>query len=495
MRILMFSEPIYPVHPGGAGKCSHSIARGLVERGHRVHVVSAVEKRRGRHHQQVDGIEVHWLGTEGLVPPGVGDAEQERTVADELGKIVEGLRPRDFDLIHDSGGFLSYFFPLLHRLKRDHALPLVVQVHFHVLGHLRGCAPPGAIDPLRKPLQLSEISHQCFPIRLADCVISPSATEARALLHNYRPDPKRLVTLPNALGRAFFAPGDGGDWRSRLAPRGEKLILFGGRVDSWEKGADYVLRAGHHLLRRRRDLKLVLLTSDAKSRRRFAQRYGPDHVVAVDWIDSEERMASLYHAVDVVLQPSRVEVFGLMALEAMATGTPAVASATGALPDFIEHGRNGFLLRNPSERRWPEEMADSVLQILDHPKQARAMGRRAQASVQGLRQGPLLDRLESIYRALPRAPKREGLVTTPAFDRHDTQRLHELLPAVEPSTLGDHVDRWRRSVSTWCPRCTLKGLTQASSDLGQTHDPHQARRALGPACPLGVLQMAWLGKR
>jgi glycosyltransferase involved in cell wall biosynthesis len=75
-------------------------------------------------------------------------------------------------------------------------------------------------------------------------------------------------------------------------------------------------------------------------------------------------------AADIVVVPSTAEAFGLAALEAMACGTPVVASNVGGLPDFIQDGENGYLIPPASS----EAIAEKVRQLLEHPELRRKIG-------------------------------------------------------------------------------------------------------------------------
>jgi N-acetyl-alpha-D-glucosaminyl L-malate synthase BshA len=63
----------------------------------------------------------------------------------------------------------------------------------------------------------------------------------------------------------------------------------------------------------------------------------------VRWVGVVDDVAPILKAADVLLLPSETESFGLVALEAMASGVPVVASDVGGLPEVVEHGVSGFL--------------------------------------------------------------------------------------------------------------------------------------------------------
>jgi D-inositol-3-phosphate glycosyltransferase len=87
----------------------------------------------------------------------------------------------------------------------------------------------------------------------------------------------------------------------------------------------------------------------------------------------QARLADFYAAAEAVHVPSRSESFGLVALEAQATGTPVVAAAVGGLRYVVEDGVTGALV----EGHDPGDHADRLLAILADPVAARRMGEAA----------------------------------------------------------------------------------------------------------------------
>jgi D-inositol-3-phosphate glycosyltransferase len=84
----------------------------------------------------------------------------------------------------------------------------------------------------------------------------------------------------------------------------------------------------------------------------------------------QSRLADFYAGAETVLVPSRSESFGLVALEAQASGTPVVASAVGGLRYVVEDGVTGHLV----EGHDPADHAERVLKILGDAKARARMG-------------------------------------------------------------------------------------------------------------------------
>ncbi len=100
-----------------------------------------------------------------------------------------------------------------------------------------------------------------------------------------------------------------------------------------------------------------------------------------------------YNAADVCVVPSQYESFGLVALEAMACGTPVVASRVGGLPTIIQHGSTGYL----KSWRCPETFANSVEMIIKNPLLQTTMGVKARERAESMSWSSLADNIFNVY--------------------------------------------------------------------------------------------------
>ncbi|AEC51939.1 glycosyltransferase [Pyrococcus sp. NA2] len=88
---------------------------------------------------------------------------------------------------------------------------------------------------------------------------------------------------------------------------------------------------------------------------------------------SKEKLFEYYSKASIVVLTSLEESFSLAVAEAMATGTPVVASPVGVVPEAITHGKNGFVI-NPRD---PHDIAEKLRIVLEDDKKRRCMGKRA----------------------------------------------------------------------------------------------------------------------
>lgn len=130
--------------------------------------------------------------------------------------------------------------------------------------------------------------------------------------------------------------------REAFADPGERLIFHIGRLVP-EKGVAVLLEAMPQLLRRHPVRAVIAGTGPYSDelRRRAAHLGLGDRVRFVGWVDDATAHA-LYQYADVAVVPSTYEPFGIVALEAMAAGTPLVASDVGGLGEIVRHGENGL---------------------------------------------------------------------------------------------------------------------------------------------------------
>ncbi len=203
-----------------------------------------------------------------------------------------------------------------------------------------------------------------------------SESVAAEVVEAFSADPERVVTVPNGAPEPL-APGE----RERLAPEGrrvagaERYVLALGTLEP-RKDLPTLVRAFDLLADDDPDLRLVLAGpdgwgADQVSAAILAARHG-DRVRRLGWVADGARRALLAGAA-VVAYPSRYEGFGLPPLEALAAGTPVVATRAGALPEVLDDAAEWAEVGDPGS------VAAALHTVLDDPERAAAIvtaGRR-----------------------------------------------------------------------------------------------------------------------
>lgn len=174
------------------------------------------------------------------------------------------------------------------------------------------------------------------------------------------------------------------------------------------KGQVYLFRAMAEILEAVPNCKLVLVgrfnrSEDYVQRLRRIQKRSP-LTNRVKWLGLRENVQDFMGAFDICVVPSVSEPLGLVALEALATATPVVASRTGGLPEIVQHNKSGILVP-PKD---PGELAKAVITLAKDAKLRNAMGESGRAFVrEKFDPATLARRVESVYQELT-AKKRQA---------------------------------------------------------------------------------------
>lgn len=214
----------------------------------------------------------------------------------------------------------------------------------------------------------------------AAALVAASEIELAELRDLYGADPAKIHVIPCGVDPGLFRPMRTADARERLGrDQCQRMVLFVGRIEQI-KGIDVLLRALGLLFTRRPDMRsdVCLLVvggaldpgDDANESEKIQdlRRLVHDHRMEanVDFVGSldQETLALYYAAADVCAVPSLTESFGLVALEAMACGTPVVGTRVGGLQTLIEHGESGLLVPAGDD----QALADAIEQVLTDPR-------------------------------------------------------------------------------------------------------------------------------
>ncbi len=240
---------------------------------------------------------------------------------------------------------------------------------FHTLAEVKLLADPGAEEPPERSPAERRI------VAAADAIVVSDRHERDLLAQHYAAPRSRVTVLPGGVDVDTFRPLDRDEARERLGLAGKRVLLCVGRFDPLKR-YDLAVSAAA-LLRERHDVEVVLvggdLNNDPEAERlsALAQTLGMDGRVRFAGTVPHDGLPTYYSAADVLLAPSWYESFGLVALEAMACGTPVVAARTGGLASLVRDGETGYLV----PLHTPELYADRVEVLLANDGLRDAMGR------------------------------------------------------------------------------------------------------------------------
>jgi D-inositol-3-phosphate glycosyltransferase len=246
-------------------------------------------------------------------------------------------------------------------------------------------------------------------LTLANGIIAANPDERADLIWSMGVPTEKICTIPPGVDIELFRPLNRALSRAELGiTSSEKIVLFVGRIDPI-KGIDTLVEAAE-LLASRQSLAacptFVIVGGDLDT---SGAPIGPlarveEEITAkgiasrfrLDGSQPQEQLPVFYSAADVVAVPSRYESFGLVAVEALACGTPVVASRAGGLRFTIEEGVNGFLVKPQS----PPALAAGIDAVLSDDQLRAAMSVEARPSVARYDWANIAQQVMHVYRRL-----------------------------------------------------------------------------------------------
>ena len=310
---------------------------------------------------------------------------------------AEGLT---YDLIH-SHYWLSGL--VAEQLKANWGNHIPIVQMFHTLGHMKNRI---ALEPSQRAAP-ERIVGETRVLEFADRIVISTPAEEAQLHWLYGADMEKVVTIPPGVDVEQFHPISKQVAKRRIGvPDRNRNILFAGRIEPL-KGIDTLLQAMALIQERHpevvRNVCVAIIGGDPWSddpddemARLQSLRQELDIHDLVTFLGSKDQkvLPFYYAAAEMVVMPSHYESFGLVALEAMATGTPVIASEVGGLAFLVKDGETGFHV--PS--RDPEALAERIFALLNDPGCQREMGRQAHLSAQKYAWHNIAGRIIELYK-------------------------------------------------------------------------------------------------
>jgi glycogen(starch) synthase len=356
-RVLLLSWEYPPVIEGGLARHVRKLAEALVRQGMTVDVLTrgvgggTLGGRPGV--DELGGVTIHrvrepgWPRDLDRFVAWVEQMNRDMLVAGEA--LAEDAR---YDLIHGHDWLVAQASAALaERL----GVPYVTTIHATEHGRHQGW--------VQEQPQAHIHSVERWMARRADALIVCSYYMRGHVADIFDVDERRIAVIPNGIDPSELRPAhDLQSLRLKFAEPHEKLVLFVGRL-VYEKGFQLALDAMPSVLEGVEDVRFLVAgsgTHEAELREQ-AERLGlSEHGSFLGWI-GDDVLHSLYRIADLCVVPSIYEPFGLVALEAMASGCPCIVADTGGLREVVPVGERVGLRFNGGDAEHLGVMIERLL--------------------------------------------------------------------------------------------------------------------------------------
>ncbi|MCY3780462.1 MAG: glycosyltransferase [Chloroflexi bacterium] len=272
---------------------------------------------------------------------------------------------------------------------------------YHTLGHMKKRIEVNShYQPDRRILTEMNI------LKWADRIIAATPAEQAQLRWLYRASRRQITVIPPGVntGRFNYSMSSGAARESLGIKPESSMLLFVGRIEPL-KAVDTILEALHVLRDRApqllQQLHFMIVGGDGQSKgdrelkrlQSLSAKLGIDSLVSFVGAKEQSELPRFYAAATAVIMPSDYESFGMVALEAMSTGTPVIASQVGGLQFLVRDQETGYHI----PAREPISLADCIIELLTDPTKTAMMGLSAARAAKAYAWSEIADRLLRVF--------------------------------------------------------------------------------------------------
>jgi glycogen synthase len=394
VRALILSWEYPPLIEGGLARHVGKLTESLVGADVEVHVLARGTEESPPEEEQADGALVHRV-REPQRPRELAEFVTwvEHMNADMLAAGVELGDRFSFDVVHGHDWLVA---GACDHLAKRFRCPYVATIHATEFGRHQGWVEQ------HPQSHIHGVEH--WMANRADRVITCSAYMREHVADIYGLEEEHVAVIPNGIDPSELVPvGDLGELRAGFAAPGERLVLLVGRL-VYEKGFQVALAALPGLIERLGDVRFVVAgsgTAEVELRRQASELGLDAHGSFVGWI-GDDLLHSLYRIADLTVVPSIYEPFGLVALEAMASGSACLVADTGGLREVVPNDDVGLRFRS----RDPDSLGQMAERLLTDAGLRDRLVAEASEHVLTFDWSDVARQVAAVYRAVTAAPAR-----------------------------------------------------------------------------------------
>lgn len=345
LTVMMLTWEYPPRIIGGISQHIYNLSKSLAKNGANVYVVTC-DFPGAPQHESTDGVEVYRIDSYKNPAPdfatwvylmNVNMQKEAAALARSLGGQIDIFHAHDW-LVATAGIGLKHVF----------RKPFFATIHSTEIGRRNGIH-----TDYERMIHETEawLTYEAWKVICCSDYMISHVRWAFGL------PPDKLVMVPNGVNFAAYAKAEKEDlsqFRNRFALPQEKIVLFVGRL-VFEKGAHVLVSAVPKVLEKL-DAKFVIVGNGYMKDQLsdLVRGMGIAHKVMFAGFVDDETLRKLQKCADVSVVPSLFEPFGIVALEAMAAGSPVVVSDTGGLSEIVNHDVDGVKVYagNPDSLAW-----------------------------------------------------------------------------------------------------------------------------------------------
>jgi glycogen synthase len=384
MNIAILTNEYPPHIYGGAGVHVEYLTRELAaleERKHSVQVLCFGDQKESSGNLTVEGIQ-----PDSRFP--LQELQHPKLMDTLLRNLIMSGKLAQADLVHCHTWYTHFAGCLLRSLL---GVPLVLSTH--------------SLEPHR-PWKAEQLGAAYQVSSWVEKTAYENADGVIAVSQSMKADVNRLYGVPFEKIRVIYNGIDTSQYKPtpnpsvltahKIDPQ-KPFILFVGRITR-QKGIIHLVNAIKHI---RPGMQIVLCAGAPDTKEigvemaekvEEAKKQTKNDVIWVSEMVTREDVITLYTHATLFVCPSIYEPFGIINLEAMACGTPVVASAIGGIPEVVEHNRTGLLVPlepksalelDPIDpTKFSRDLAAAVNSLLEAPEKMKEMAARARERVE-----------------------------------------------------------------------------------------------------------------
>jgi D-inositol-3-phosphate glycosyltransferase len=325
-----------------------------------------------------------------------------------LSQFVEGIlkfakeKGIHYDLIH-AHYWLSGLAGI--ELKEKWNVPLISM--FHTLGHMKNQIAQSEDEVADQ----NRLDGEEAVLAGSDCIVISTPAEEGQILKLYQNHPSCIRTIPPGVDTSRFYPIPMDEARQVIGLTDQHcMLLFVGRIEPL-KGLDTLLRAIAKMTRQgimqqcphyltiiggEPDAPTEKMNSEMARIQKLAVELGIADLMIFRGKQAQDTLPYYYSAAQIVIVPSHYESFGLVALEAMACGTPVVASQVGGLAYLVQDGVTGYFVADGDS----DALAACLTTLIQDENLRCKIGSQARSAAQAYEWDKVSSQIVNLYYAV-----------------------------------------------------------------------------------------------